>query len=190
MMVNELTRWLVVVKRHKWTDCEIQWLRDNLKNYSWNEISNKFNNHFNTDLSQSSIEHICLRRRITHNREHEVGFIKSVHNEYSLTRDIGSERADSRGRIFIKIRNDVNNAYKNWVQKDRYIWEQTYGKLSKEDLLIHLDNDKSNCNITNLYKVNRSVNRQMATFNWFFTNPELTLTAIKCCELMTAINCL
>ena len=178
------------MKRHKWTDEEISWLKQNLRVYSWSKITDAFNDNFNTNLSQSSIEHVCLRRNITHGRESEIGFIKNTHNEYSMTKDINSERTDSRGRVFIKIRNDVNNAYKNWVQKDRYIWEQTYGKLSKNDLLIHLDNDKSNCDITNLYKVDRSVNRQMATFNWFFTNPELTLTAIKCCELMTAINCL
>ena len=174
--------------RHRWSDAEITWLRANIDNYSWNSIADAFNRQFNLNLTQSSIEHGCLRRGITHGRKHEHGFVAGESNAFSQTLPIGSERIGSRGRVFLKIASDVNKSTKNWIQKDRYVWELAYGKLSKDELLIHLDGDKTNCDLANLSKVSRAVNRQLATFGWFFSNPEMTLAAIRCCELLCAIN--
>src|SRR5574344_3008277 len=184
----ELTELLVIVMRHKWTDEERKWLEDNINNYSWKTIVDAFNLHFGFEISQPAIEHFCLRHKITHGRENESGFITGEHNSYSPVHPIGTERTDSRGRVFIKISNNPADAYNNWVQKDRYVWKQAHGKLSRDELLIHLDQDKKNCGIDNLYKVSRETCRRLASFNWFFQDREMTLAAIKCCELIGTLK--
>lgn len=178
-----------MAKRHQWTEAELTWLRDHVRKYSWKTLYIPFNQHFGLNLSQSSIEHACLRRGITHGREDEPGFLAGENNSYSATLPLGSERQDVRGRVFIKVSNDPKKVkWGNWVQKDRYLWEQAHGKLGTNQLLIHLDNDKQNCELSNLYVVSRATNRRMAAWGWFFTNPALTFTAIKCCELLEAID--
>ena len=176
------------MKHHKWNEAEINWLRKNLAKYSWKDIGSAFNQYFGTSLTQASVEHACLRYGITHGRENEKGFIKGESNSYSLSRTIGAERTDSRGRVFIKVRNDACNFRGNWVQKDRYIWEQQHGKLANGDLLIHLNQDKSDCSIDNLYKVDRKINAMLMSFGWYFKDRTMTITAIKCCELINELN--
>lgn len=179
------------MSRHRWTDEEIEWLRENIASHSWKDIASAFNARFNACLSQASVEHKCLRLGITHGRESEHGFVSGERNDYSLTKDIGSERTDSRGRVLIKVKHEVGKTFNfggNWVQKNRYVWEQHHGKLTTADMILHLNNDKSDCRIENLYKTNRRINRMLGAFGWFFEDRELTLTAIKCCELMDALN--
>lgn len=188
-MESALTRWSVKsMKRHAWSEAEIGWLRENISRYSWKDIQPAFNQHFGTCLTQPSIEHACLRHGITHGRKDEQGFVPNKHNSYSISRTVGTERTDSRGRVFIKVKNDACNFRENWVQKDRYIWEQQHGKLTSGDLLIHLNQDKSDCSIDNLYKVDRRINAMLTSFGWFFKDKVMTVTAIKCCELINELN--
>lgn len=179
-------------KRHIWTECEIEWLKENIHKHSYKELTKAFNSHFGTDLSVSSVDHACTKRGINHGRHGEHGFVKGEHNSFTVKRPIGSERTDSRGRVFIKVNDNVRpsgaNDRENWKQKDRYIWEQVHGKLTKDDLLIHLNSDKSDCSIENLYKTTRAVVRILAAYNWFFTDRQITLTAIKHCELIMTLK--
>lgn len=174
---------------HKWTQAEIEWLEVNICNYSWRKIQNAFNSHFGENLSQRCIEHACLRRGITHGRKNEQGFIKGERNYYSPTHPIGSERIDSRGRVYIKVSEKVTkNSLTNWVQKNRYVYEQHYGKLKADEQIIHLNKNKSDCRIENLYKVSRAVNMMLGANDWFFTDRNLTLLAIKYCELFQILK--
>lgn len=179
-------------KRRRYTEEEIEWLRQNVMNYSWSNLTSAFNAHFGTNISVGSIDHICIRNGITHGRKGEHGFIEGKHNAFSVTHPIGTERTDSRGRVFIKVNDNVSKqgsaASGNWRQKSRVVWEYYHGKLSSNDLIIHLDGDKTNCNIDNLYKTTRQVNALLSTWDWNFPNKELTRTAIKCCELMVATS--
>lgn len=178
-----------VATHHKWTQAEIKWLEANICNYSWRKIQNAFNLHFEENLSQRSIEAACLRNGITHGRKNEQGFIKGERNYYSPTRPIYSERTDSRGRVYIKVDEKVTkNALTNWVQKNRYVYEQHYGKLKPNEQVIHLNKNKSDCRIENLYKVSRAVNMMLGANGWFFTDRNLTLLAVKYCELFQILK--
>lgn len=176
------------MRHHRWSDAEISWLKQNIHRYSYKQLAPAFNQIFGTSMTYSNLERACHRYGIDHGRKHEIGFVKGQSNAFSMTYPIGTIKVRSRGRVFIKVREDVCKPTENWVQLDRYRWEQAYGKLDKNELLIHLDNNKENCDLANLYKVSRAVNRQLGAFGWFFTDPKLTLTAIKCCELMMALK--
>ena len=177
--------------RHKWSKEEIAFLRRNIKKYSYKQLTNVFNREYNLNLSFSAVEHACLRNNISHGRKGEKGFIKGEHNEYSQTLPIGSERIDERGRVWVKIKNDVYPAssskhIKNWKQKNRLVYEERFGEVKRNEFIIHLDSNKQNCRLENLYKVSQSVNMQMNQNRWYSENPCITLTAIKYCELLEA----
>lgn len=188
-----ITHGIVQKSHHEWTECEIEWLRVNIHKYSYKKLAKAFNSHYGTNLSVASIEHACLKRGINHGRQGEHGFVKGEHNDYSQSRPLFSERTDSRGRVFIKVKDEPckgnHRRGDNWVQKDRYIWEQVHGcKLTSNDLIIHLNQDKADCSIENLYKTTRAVARILAAYHWYFKDRQMTLTAIKHCELKMALK--
>ena len=45
-----------------------------------------------------------------------------------------------------------------------------------------------NCDISNLYMVNRKIHMTMTSNNWYSENKQQTLTALKWCELFYAIK--
>jgi len=50
--------------------------------------------------------------------------------------------------------------------------------------MIFLNNNKTDFNITNLYPMKKKYLAYMSRNHWYSNNPDLTLTAIKWCELM------
>ena len=77
---------------------------------------------------------------------------------------------------------------KNWVKKGKLVLEEAYGEIPDDKLIIFLDKDHKNCNLSNLYVTDRKINFMMSKNNWHFENPELTLAALKWCELYYAIK--
>lgn len=76
----------------------------------------------------------------------------------------------------------------NWVQKHRYIYEQQHGEIPNDHIIIFLDGNKTNFSINNLYCISRKIHAVMNKNRWFSENPDLTLTAIKWCELFYALK--
>ena len=102
-----------------------------------------------------------------------------------------SERKN--GYLWVKV-NDVKGSRKdrstseNWIQKQRLVWSQTYGEIPKGHQIVFLDQNRSNFDIDNLYCLNQCAMTRMIRNGWFTTDRELTLTAIKLCELHHALN--
>ena len=72
--------------------------------------------------------------------------------------------------------------------KRRVVWEQLHGEIPKDHCIIHLDGDQMNCDPSNLYCIPTKFRPIISKNRWWFGNPELTLTAIKWCELHYAIK--
>ena len=69
------------------------------------------------------------------------------------------------------------------------MWELYHGGMPPEGYnIIFLDGDRTNFDKNNLYAVNGKVLREMSKKKWWSTNPELTLAAIKWCELFYTIK--
>ena len=66
------------------------------------------------------------------------------------SRPIGSERLDKDGYILVKV------AYPRVEKrKHRYVWEQAYGKINADEIILFVDGDRTNCSLDNLIKVKR-----------------------------------
>ena len=99
------------------------------------------------------------------------------------------------GYLYVKIANNplpkhfsTKDLRKNWVAKHRLIWEKERGKIPKGGIVIFLDCDRTNFDIDNLYCTNKKITTAMIRNKWFSENGELTLTAIKWCELLYALR--
>ena len=102
---------------------------------------------------------------------------------YCYTVPIGSEIKIDRGNIKIKIAQpDV------WVYKHKWVWEQHNGKIPENKVLIFLDGNKENCDISNLELIDRKEELVMARKELFFKHAKLTKTGVMVARLVVKTN--
>ena len=181
------------MSRHSYTHEECDFLRNNISNMSYTELQRSFNKKFGLNIGVKSILHKCQRLGINHGKSH-LKIVKGEKNPFSMALQIGSETI-SAGKVYVKVADNPITSGKqsyggnsNYIQKNRYIYEQTYGKIPNGYLVVSLVNDKMNFESENLYAVSRKVNLMMCANKWYKTNREQTLTAIKYCELFYSLK--
>lgn len=184
-------------KRRLWTDEESDWLRNNIAELSYKELTKTFNKKFERNLSVTAVEHKCARLGINHGKK--TTFEKGKHNPCSMTLPIGAETI-SAGKVYVKVSDAPLSGGRlsggrtryaeggNFVQKNRYIYEQHHGPIPKGYMIVSLVNDRNNFEPQNLYATTRAVNMMMCQNKWYTESRENTLTAIKYCELQFALK--
>jgi hypothetical protein len=179
--------------RHHYTQEECDFLRANISSNSYRELQSMFNTKFNCDVTKSAIEHKCKKLNIDHGHSGVV-LKKGESNQFSPTHPVGSEMVCA-GKVYIKV--DCNYVPKgnsrfgdngNWVQKNRYVYEQAHGKIPDGYLLIALDGNRNNFDPDNFYAVPRKIGMILGANKWFFADRAVTLAAIKWCELYYAMR--
>ena len=182
--------------QHKYSAEEDEWLRQNIDTGTWSELTKWFNEKFDTKIkciSSHALKRLHLKKSF--NR----GDAKKGERLNTNTLPIGTERFNGQC-VYVKIANNVNDCQNrkmpskhkdtNWVRKDYLVWQQRGNRLPKDssEMLIHLNKDKRDCSIENLYLTTRSINLNLAKNGWHSTERDVTLTAIKYCELMEALK--
>lgn len=128
-----------------------------------------------------------IKRKYGFHSEIDTRFKKGqgqVNNGYNL-KPIGSERKGYRGLIKIKV-----SQPDKWVYKHKWIWENANGKIPKNKVLIFLDGNKENCDLSNLELIDRKEELIMARKDLFFKHPDLTRTGICIAKLDVKANTL
>ena len=179
-------------KDHHYTEAEKQFLRDNIQSLTYCELTKAFNSRFGTSLNECSISDVCLKR-MGIKRDHPSKFPKG-RKSFVYSCPIGAERTVGE-QTFVKV-SDVPNVGRtpskgndpNWKEKQFIVYEQAHGAIPDNKLIVFLDKDRKNFDIENLYCVDRKVNFMMAKNGWYSTDREITLTAIKWCELFYAMK--
>lgn len=182
--------------QHKYSALEDAWLKENIDLYTWDELTTLFNRKFGTNIksvSDHALKALGLRKTI--NR----GNCPKGTRRNTNTLPIGAERFNGQD-VYIKIADNVNECKNgrmpgkhddpNWKRKDYIVWENAGNRLPKDssEMLIHLNGNRQDCRIENLYLTTRKINFELVKNNWHSDNPELTLIAIKYCELQGAIK--
>ena len=153
---------------------------------SWKELTDLFNKKYKTFFSSNEIRGVCKR---------EYGFVMKnsttfKRNNHPLKLPIGTERVGSGGKICIKVSDFQlkSGSSSNWKQKSRVVYEDVYGEIPEGNVIIHLNGDKNDFDISNLCCVSRSVIACLTRNGWYKEDKEITLTAVKCAELMCRLK--
>lgn len=144
------------------------------------ELCDNFNKKFNLNLTLGKLRDLNTKHHLnignpTRNMSNlKKGWIKTRGYE---TREIGEEIERGEDVPYIKL------GHNNYVAKHRYLYEKYHNvTLDISDLIIFLDNDKTNFNKENLYKVSRSVAGIMVGNELHGTKETDKETVIKYCE--------
>lgn len=164
---------------------EDRWLSEHSRDGNYLEVAEEFNRVFGQNRTPGVIRVHC-------NRALHVGF---KNQKYSNSFPIGTETIRS-GFVWVKVSNihceksgKLTSSVVNWRQKSHIVWEQHYGSAPPEGYtIVFLNRDTKDCRIENLYAVSPRVMREMSKKKWWSTDGELTLAAIRWCELFYALK--
>ena len=164
---------------------EDRWLSEHGRDGSYLEVAAEFNRIFGQTRTPGVIKVHC-------NRALHVGF---KNQKYSNSFPIGTEVIRC-GFVWVKVSNihceksgKLTSSVVNWRQKSHIVWEQHYGSAPPEGYtIVFLNRDTKDCRIENLYAVSPRVMREMSKKKWWSTDRELTLAAIRWCELFYAMK--
>lgn len=167
------------MKSHKYTEQQIDFLRVGYRFWSLEVLVDKFNSHFCTSLSVSSIRGATRNHRLKSgrtgrfnqgSRPWNIGtagsgvckpnrgtFVKG--NIPANIRPMGSERIDSKdGYVLVKV--DEENPYTGcatrFKPKHVLVWEKHNGPVPDGCCIRFRDGDKTNCVVENLICVTRA----------------------------------
>ena len=182
------------MRHHHFTDEEKKWLTDQDPELTYQELTEAFNSHFGTALKRHSISDLmCKRLKVVSRRNNSKRgrFEKGAKPKYP----IGAE-VEKQGYIWVKVNDkyfpngstQMAHYYENWKRKSDIVWEEHNGSIPKGKFIVFLDGNRRNCDIENLYLIDRKTHVRMAQNNWYSDNPNFTLCALKYCELVVAIK--
>lgn len=160
-----------------WTDEEIEYLKEICNGHSYKQIVELFCEKFGLSLTKHQL-YSKLQNLKLHTNTNKI-----VEGHRINEKPIGSETWRTRDNCWcIKV------GVKEWVRKHEYIYEQHYGPIPKNHLVIFADGDKTNFELDNLVLLSRREFLYMSSRNMFYNNKELTYTSINLARLLLKIG--
>lgn len=180
-----------------------KFIKDNATNTSNSKLTSMVNEKFETDFTVSQIKSFKQNNKISSGLtgRFEKGHVpvnkgaKGVYHEGSEKtwfqkghtpsnhRPVGSERISKDGYVEIKTQEP-----NRWRLKHNVVWEEHNGKIPNKHVVIFLDGNKENVDISNLKLITRSELLLMNRQNLFSEDPEITNTASNIARLVVTRN--
>lgn len=133
----------------KYTPEMTAWIRENSKGVEWDDLTPLFNEMFGCDKTARQLRSHAHDNGI-HNGVYHTNHCGS-HNVVRPARPVGSKRLDKDGYVVVKVAEPCK-----WRREQLVVWEQYHEPIDvHKELLIHLDGNRQNNAIENLYKIDR-----------------------------------
>lgn len=164
--------------RNRFNKEEKQFIFDNYKGITTQELTKMFNERFNKNIPSKKIRYYKKRHKLCSGVDTTFKKGVSPHN----TKEVGYEfYNEGQGYIFIKTDKG------NWVSKQRYIWEQHYGKIPNGYCVVFANQDRNDFSLENLILV-RNKDLMVAKNRKLLTNDkELTKTGVLVAQLINKL---
>lgn len=165
------------------------WLRDNFYCVgSHAELTDKFNATFGTERNIGMIKEKCSKRMGLRGMNNSTQYGQKRKSELP----VGTIRKTQVGTYIkvIPVMNSHINCYKEpyWLPLQKKIYQDAYGVIAPGKMVCFLDKNPQNFELDNLYSIDRRISAVMSKNRWWSENPDLTLAAIKWCELHYALK--
>lgn len=192
-------------KIHKWTNEQLDYLQNNTKGCTLNEIISNFNKTFNLNLTETQIKWRLKRCGIeprNGKRGVKVGTPSKLkgRKRENLTEKqraclyqkgrcgdrapIGTERVVKKGYIYIKTAQPSV-----WELKAKVVWERHHKrKIPKDYHITYLDRNRQNLNIDNLEIVENGVNISVVNKGMYTTEADINKSVIELVKLERKIK--
>lgn len=189
----------------KYTDEMRQFILDNYYGIKTEELTDRFNVRFGTQLSYtamgaykkrykliSGLPRHFLKGHVPANKGQKMspevyekckGTMFKRGQTPATYRPVGSERIDGEGYVYVKVKDP-----KTWKLKHRVVWETANGPIPKGCTVIFLDGDRTNCKLSNLKLIKRSELLVMNRYHLFQDSAELNDTAANLAKMIDVMS--
>lgn len=157
-----------------WTNDEKAFIRYNFPRMGGLKCSEAFKQKFGKCRSHRSIEAEARRQGLLVDED-----VVLANKNYSRRVPIGTIVDDGDG--YLKIKTGVGSS--GWERLHRHIYEKEHGSIPEGYKIVFLDGNKQNYDKDNLVAVPSSYLALMNNFKLKSSEPEVTKTAIKWCDL-------
>lgn len=168
--------------KYNYNDDEIEFLKKMIKTNYKNDIIRLYKEKFDKEITEIQLK--LFKRRYNIKCNFDGRFQKGKVNNPKPPKQIGTERTyydNDKKRIMVKIGN------KKWIEKTRYIYEQHYGKIPKNCVIIFLDGNRDNFNIDNLKCITHHEHEIIAGNHLYFKDKELNELSILTAQMKSRV---
>ena len=192
--------------RHRYSEKEENFLKDNAKGMYLKELTERFNEKFNLNLTESAVRNIKnklkLKSGLIGGKKGHIGPNKGKKvsteqyerlrptmykkgNIPSNAKPLGSEKVDERGYVLTKVQN--GKLKNNWVKKHRFIYEKAYGRIPEGHRVIFADDNKRNFELDNFILISQDEYLIMKKRGLYSKNPDFTKTGVIIAKVLDKI---
>ena len=128
-----------------------------IPNNTWKPITKAFNEKFNTNVRWEALKRKAssLGVKTETNRDENYTFHPKVRNQ--IGKEVVHKKRDGEQYIVVKVANKFKGDKANWKLKHYVVWEEHFGKVPKDSVIIFLDGNTLNCDINNLRCVSKDI---------------------------------
>lgn len=194
----------------KYTDEMIEFIRVRVKEYTDKEIAVMMNEKWDLNVNDGTIGNIKTQNGIRSGvnrgtfQKGQVPFNKGMKQTDFMSpemiertkatrfqkgqkptnhRPVGSERITVDGFVEIKVKEP-----NVWRPKQRVLWEQEHGSIPKGHVVIFLDGNKQNMELSNLRLITQEENAYLNKNGLRFDDRDLTETGLNLTKIMTKVH--
>lgn len=184
-----------------WTPDKRKFIFDNYYHKSYKELTEMFNKEFGLDIQYTVVKSFAQRNGLKNgldtrfykgqpspNKGKKMSpemyekikhtFFKKGCNPPSHV-EVGTETLTDDGYLKIKIAEP-----NTWKLKQRFVWENAYGQVPDNMMIMFLDGDRTNCELSNLKLIRRDARLIMNKNNMNYDNSVLNEASSNLATLM------
>lgn len=188
---------------HTYPDEVKKFIEENVKGITSKELTRLINDRFGTDYGANHIRAYMKNHKLTNGLDtcfkkgdippnkgvkgysppgSEKGWFKKGQDPINH-REVGSERITKDGYVEIKVEEPGK-----WKLKHRFIWEQHNGPVKRNHVVIFLDGNKLNLDISNLAMISRNELKIMNQVGLKYENAEATKAGVMIAKAIDTKN--
>lgn len=171
------------------------------------DLTDLFNLNFGTSIGYNTIRAWCIRNKVASpngdckftsetsprwakgltKEEFRSHYSEETYANLTKQKNVKHHVGDEvlrHGIPHICVNDEFNHGIDHRLEKkDRYVWEQANGAIPEDHMIIHLDNDPMNCDLSNLRCIPTRFRTFLAKNRWWDASPDMKEVILKWCEL-------
>jgi hypothetical protein len=182
-------------ERHFFTPEQETWIRDNYDGADfYDELTERFNRVFGMNRTVNQIRAKC-NKGLDLKGKPGKGSYKYRDKEQLPVGTIRKTQSATYIKVLEMPSKSIDPGYHchgyrepYWLPIQKKIYQDAYGPIEVGKMICFLDGDPTNLDLSNLYCIDRRISAILSKKKWWSSNKDLTLTAIKWCELHYAVK--
>lgn len=177
----------------RYTVEQLEWIKEKINDFpNYIEMAKSFNEKFKDNRTDQGIMNTATKKLKLNKTLNSGRYSKTLKKDEL---PLGTIRYCNNGTTYVKVKllgekRLKFSGYKKpyWLPLQMKIYQDKYGAIQDNEMIIFLDCNRNNYDIDNLYCIDRRVSAILAKNKWYSNSPEITKTGIMYAKLILSLN--